>query len=469
METWPLRFRPVGNSILFSDEAGGWFRATDTFLERYASGRLSGADSQFLLGGGHAFEREGDLHHTSFLNRWSRRHTLRAASIDYVILVPTLRCNLACDYCQVSRAAENAKGYDWDASTLARTLAFLDALPTDTIKIEFQGGEPLLRLDLLDAVRSFCRQRFKTAQFVVCSNFQRVSLEAWQFFDAADTSLSTSIDGPREVQSRQRTHDHGAAELFFDNVTEFVARFGNARISALPTIDVNNPPDLGQLIATYERLGLNSIYLRPINRQGFARRQPQRTDQATVWHKLYGEFLDLLIERNFGSERIFEEYYFSHVLRRVLRSGSDRHVDIRNPNPVAADYVVIDHDGTIFPTDEARMMARVGQINLSIGNVASGLDREKIDQLNASCFNDLDPDCQHCAYQPYCGTDQIDSVSRHGRVDVPRPETWFCQRHLGLFDKIFELLTSADPKVQYSMSRWAGVTTWPKHLTEVYS
>ena len=33
--------------------------------------------------------------------------------LDYIILVPTLRCNLACSYCQVSRASIAAKGYDW--------------------------------------------------------------------------------------------------------------------------------------------------------------------------------------------------------------------------------------------------------------------------------------------------------------------------------------------------------------------
>ena len=39
-----------------------------------------------------------------------------------------------------------ARGYDWD-ETLADVLRFLDSLETDQIKVEFQGGEPLLRID----------------------------------------------------------------------------------------------------------------------------------------------------------------------------------------------------------------------------------------------------------------------------------------------------------------------------------
>lgn len=49
-------------------------------------------------------------------------------------------------------------------------LDHLDQNTGDEIKIEFQGKEPLLRLDLLSRVRSFCRQRFSLAQLVVCTN-----------------------------------------------------------------------------------------------------------------------------------------------------------------------------------------------------------------------------------------------------------------------------------------------------------
>lgn len=69
--------------------------------------------------------------------------------IDYLILVPTLRCNLSCSYCQVSRASENAQGFDWSSKIEAAVLIFLDSLDTKKIKIEFQGGEPLLALPVL--------------------------------------------------------------------------------------------------------------------------------------------------------------------------------------------------------------------------------------------------------------------------------------------------------------------------------
>lgn len=43
---------------------------------------------------------------------------VQAGKMNYLILVPTLRCNLACGYCQVSRAPENARGFDWSVETM---------------------------------------------------------------------------------------------------------------------------------------------------------------------------------------------------------------------------------------------------------------------------------------------------------------------------------------------------------------
>jgi len=242
MKVWPLKFRDMdGGDVLFADDTGEFFRSDEAFLERYVSDRLSQSDNAFLSQAGHAYDDEAGLPFTSFAYRWSSRQAVQN-NLSYVILIPTLRCNLSCSYCQVARAAETAKGYDWSEQTLADTLGFLDRIDVEEIKIEFQGGEPLLRVDLLERVRSFCRERFRKAQFVVCTNLQQLGSAEWAFLDAEDTFISTSIDGDVTTHNRQRTQDSDRASQFFGNLEEVVARFGSSRISALPTIDVDAPP-----------------------------------------------------------------------------------------------------------------------------------------------------------------------------------------------------------------------------------
>ena len=157
MTVWPLRFRKVeGGPLLFADDAGGFFVSDQQFLTRYANNSLTNRDQAFLLSNGHAFGDVGDPDYLAFAYRWTVRQNV-GRELAYVILVPTLRCNLACNYCQVSRAAEEAPGYDWTEGILADVIGFLDRLTSKNIKIEFQGGEPLLRPDLLRTVRSHCR------------------------------------------------------------------------------------------------------------------------------------------------------------------------------------------------------------------------------------------------------------------------------------------------------------------------
>lgn len=469
MNVWPLKFRDMTDGLtLFADDAGGFFKAGDGFLDRYATDGLSAADRAFLARGCHSFGRERDLSWTSFAYRWARRQS-RPRKMNYVILVPTLRCNLACEYCQVSRVPEKARGFDWSDETLAGVFSFLDGLEGPDIKIEFQGGEPMLRVDLLEAVRHFCREKFSQSQFVVCTNLQKMDERAWAFLDADDTFISTSLDGDRLTHERQRTHDGDLTDAFFRNIEAAVARYPEGKISALPTVDVANPPDLEALLDNYDRYGIRSVYLRPINHQGFARKLRQGDDALTRWNRLYSEFIDLLITRNHRTRRFMEEYYFSQCLKRVLRFEADNHVDIRNPNFFASDYIVIDHDGLFYPTDEARMLSRIGRIDLSIGDISAGIDRTKVDVLNSGAFNHFDPDCIHCAYQPFCGTDVVDDISRYGRIDVPRPDTWFCGRHLALFDKVFEVLYRNDEPARASLAAWLGVAAWDSGMAPVHS
>lgn len=461
MNVWPLKFREAkSGGLIFSDDAGGFFRSDANFLDRYANGRLNDGDLSFLADGGHSYSENMDLSHTSFAYRWARHQSVRQ-NLSYVILVPTLRCNLSCGYCQVSRAAENASGYDWTEEKLVEVLGFLDGLETNEIKVEFQGGEPLLRVDLLARVRDFCRSRFDQSQFVVCTNLQNLGEAEWLFLASDDTFISTSLDGDRKTHERQRTETAERTDIFFENLATAFARFGPGKISALPTVDVDRPPDFKALIDNFERFGIRSIYLRPINHQGFARRLKPKPDVLFRWNKLHGEFIETLIDHNFRTSRLVEEYYFSLCLRRVLRLGVDSHVDLRNPNFFASDYIVVDYDGRLYPTDEARMLSRIGQIDLSVGSVSDGIEYAKVELLNGSAFNNFDPDCIHCAYQPFCGSDPIDDISRYGRIDLPRNETWFCGRQLSIFDKIFELLYRDDEATRLSIAHWAGVASWP--------
>ncbi len=464
----PLKFRESDDDLLlFADDAGGYFKSDDKFLHRYALGQLEPSDVRFLHENGHGFEEIGDLAYSGFEHRFASRLYV-PHELDYVILVPTLRCNLACGYCQVSRVNENTPGFDWDEETIEAVLRFLGDLTTRKIKIEFQGGEPLLRLDIIKRVRDYCREKFEESEFVICTNLQEVSFEAWELLEQPDVFTSTSLDSNPLTHQSQRTITAERTNAFFRNLTAAVARLGPGKVSALPTINPQNPPPPQSVIDTFLNFGIRSIYLRPVNYQGFARKKFDAKASAKIWNRYHSSFIDALVEFNWVSDRPLEEYYFVHCLRRVLRAGHNGHVDLRNPNVVGYGYLVVDHDGKIYPTDEARMVSRVGQFDLSMGDVHSGLARDTVDALNAEALNNFHPDCVHCPYQAFCGVDLIDDLSRYGRIDLPKHLTDFCQRHTYIFDKIFSMIYSDSPKIQKSLALWSGTPHFDVALAKVH-
>ncbi|WP_420607349.1 radical SAM protein [Novosphingopyxis sp.] len=378
--------------------------------------------------------------------------------LDYLILVPTLRCNLACSYCQVSRAALDARGYDWSNETLAGVLKLVAGLKARSIKIEFQGGEPTLRPDLIEKVMEAVPKGTE-ASVVICTNLQRIDERTLSLFDRKNVSIGTSLDGPLELRAKQRQASSERADRFDSNLNMILDRFGSAKVSALPTVDPLAPPEPDELIDAFADKGFESIYLRPINYQGFARKKhAQSRETGQLWSAYHERFIERLIERNFADRsRVLEETYFSLLLRRIFRPGSDRHVDLRNPNPLGRDYVVIDYDGRAYPTDEARMLSRSGVIDLSIGEIHTGWETAERDALDAASRLDGDPACERCAYKPYCGRDIVDDISRYGTIDMPREDTEFCRRHLALFDLAFRLIYSSDEKERYSVGRWLGL------------
>lgn len=466
----PLRARHLDHgATLWVGDGGGFFRSSPDLARRMLGQALTQQDRAFLRAGGFMIEAGDRLGNAAFLYGLAER-AVQAGTLDYLILVPTLRCNLSCSYCQVSRVGERQPGFDWSDATLQAVLDTLDRLPGERIKIEFQGGEPTLRPDLLRAVIARC-QRFAERQFVVCSNLQVIDDEILALFDNPELYLSTSLDGDALTHQRHRTGTPMQTDRFFENLRYVIERYGPEKVSALPTIDTLAPPDIDTLIDSYATLGLDSIFLRPINYQGFARKRHRASrEQDGSWRSYHERFVRAIIARNWEDRsRVLEESYTSICLRRIFQPGADRHVDLRNPNPLGYDYVVIDHDGVVYPTDEARMLSRSGIVDLALGDVFSGWAGERRDLLNRHASNLDDPGCQRCTYQPFCGRDLVDDLARYGRIDHPRLQTEFCRRHLHLFDFLFRLIYEESPAVRYSLSRWLRLDGTPDGLGPVYA
>jgi uncharacterized radical SAM superfamily Fe-S cluster-containing enzyme len=79
--------------------------------------------------------------------RAAKRETVDAGPSLHII-VPTLQCGHTCQYCQVSRAQTDS-GFSMSLPALDAACERIWESNADVLTVEFQGGDPLLRFDLI--------------------------------------------------------------------------------------------------------------------------------------------------------------------------------------------------------------------------------------------------------------------------------------------------------------------------------
>lgn len=124
---------------------------------------------------------------------------------EFLVLALTERCNLRCVYCY---AAASATGADMDPDIAALALDRLGPPPGRRQTVEFSGGEPLLRFELLKELvltRASAQRRF-----ALQTNGVALTEDKLAFLVDNGVGLGVSLDGPPET-NRQTRGDAGGA------------------------------------------------------------------------------------------------------------------------------------------------------------------------------------------------------------------------------------------------------------------
>jgi len=378
----PTRFRDFDSDTLVTSEAGDFAFVDQTFIPRYLSNELSVEEIDLALSKRLLATHEDDWRIKSLAINTQRKINKKEREIRYFLIIPTLRCNLACSYCQVSRAPLDAVGFDWEQRHLEAFEEFFAKNAAQNVKIEFQGGEISLRPDLIEKVEAIASKYCSEIELVACTNLFEISSDFERLFSKENFLISTSLDGDIEAMSANRTKNDVAAKSNIENIRRIIDEYGVNKISFLPTITENNFDKPEDLIRLYVDMGASGIFLRPVNYQGFARKQHKKSSSGFEdWTGYFERALEEI--RVVNREKYFEEIYVADLVRTIFLGLDTAFIDFRSPSRFVQDMVVVDFDGTIYPTDESRMLTRTRHIDLSVGSIFDGLDEEKISQLNS--------------------------------------------------------------------------------------
>ncbi len=382
------------------------------------------------------------------------------------MVVPTLRCNSSCVYCQVAR--KNMKDYtaDMTKGTAKNVVKTIFMSPSPCIKIEFQGGDPSTDFGMVKYIIEEAEwinlRKKKNLEFVICTNITLLDEEKVKYLKKHKCFVSTSLDGPRDLHNQNRplqatTHNY---EIFEAKLAMIRRVWGdNECVSALMTTSRYSLGRFKEIINEYRRFGFTNIFLRSLNPYGFAQQYKEKISYPIEdFIANYKEGLNYIIELN-KQGVFFVESYAALLLRRILTPFATGFVDLQSPAGVGIAGVIYDYDGNVYVADEGRMMARFKNYYFQLGNVNTD-DYQNIfngnklhDIISKSCTECL-PACSYCVFRPYCGADPVRNMSTQGDVIGFRPKSEMCKKTKAIIHYLFELLDKNDPEINRIFWSW---------------
>jgi sulfatase maturation enzyme AslB (radical SAM superfamily) len=160
---------------------------------------------------------EGGVHHEDMIEaarlKWRDRPTLQR-----LVIVPTMGCNLRCSYCFTYGNRESGAPRDlaWGDFAKAAGFFFENLRPGTVPLISFFGGEPLLKFDFMKkAVAHISRLERKRlhqterANIVVFTNATLIDEDVASWFSRNHILVSISLDGPPATHDKCRVYAGG--------------------------------------------------------------------------------------------------------------------------------------------------------------------------------------------------------------------------------------------------------------------
>ena len=380
------------------------------------------------------------------------------------IFVVTLRCDHSCHYCQVSRQTTSRTEYDMSVATADRSVELMMDSPGRDITLELQGGEATMAFDIVQHIvnkaEQLAAERDKNLTLVLTTNLANLTDEMLCYLKDHRIKVSTSLDGPQFIHNANRPRPgNDSHQLTINNIERCREALGYESVAALMTTTQLSLQHPIEIIDEYVERRFHSIFLRPISPYGFAIKSKHRTGyEMDVFLEFYKKGLGHILKINKRGYHLIE-VYTKLLLTKMLTPYGTGFVDLQSPAGAGWNVLVYNYDGTVYVSDESRMLAEMKDFTFRLGNVHEHSRRDLltndtfVELQLASCNQSL-PGCSDCAFQTYCGSDPIFNHATQGDMFGIRPTSAFCRRNMETIKHLFNLIAENNPETMRIFWSW---------------
>lgn len=465
----PFNFRIVDGGFFVSTSLGDWIILQPEEFRQLCEGDVApGSDLDRRLRERNFVADGIDI--AVQAARWREKHRFLFYGPTLHAFVLTGRCNFGCQYCHSSIVGMTRTDTDMSIEVAERAVDLAFHTTSPGLTIEFQGGEPLANWEVLQHVVEYARQKNalagKALSFSLVSNLTLLDEEKLEYLIDRKVQMCTSIDGPADAHNKQRIWKDGDG---FATTTGWMKRINERyvelgldpnlyRVEALPTITRPLLSRARDIVDTFVSLGCRALFLRKLDPFGFAARTSKTLGYSMDdFMKFYIEAVEYIIELNKQGVEIMERNA-AIMLSKIISDYEPNYLDLRTPGGAVIGQLGYHPDGTIFSSDEGRMVAAMGDNAFLIGSLDNTYEEIMTNAttraLVLASTNDGQPDCVSCAYKPYCGQQPEYNYKTQGTIQGRMRDSTWCRKHKSIFDFLATRLKNADEQEWAMFRRW---------------
>lgn len=387
-----------------------------------------------------------------FIESWTGLH----------IFVMTLRCNQNCVYCQASSQNEDSLGCSMSKETMAKGVELMFRSPSESLTMEFQGGEPTLVPDVIEYGIQLAEEKNKTfnkeIHYVLCTNSIRLTDRMLETCKKYGVVISTSLDGPAFLHNANR----GKIDSY-EKVVAGIAKgreaVGLEKVSALMTTSVEGLNYPTEIVDEYVKLGFRSMFLRALNPYGLATHNDNWSDYTNRFIEFYKKAFEHILELN-KQGTYFVEEFAAIILRKILTPYCTGFVDLQSPAGVINSVLIYNYDGGVYCSDESRMLAEFNDYTFKLGSVNDRYEDlvfgKKAKEIANVWANETLAGCSDCAIKQYCGADPVRNYSTQGDMYGNRATSLLCRKNKAIIEYLISLIIERPDEVMPIFRSWVA-------------
>jgi uncharacterized protein len=468
-----FRWGRVAGKVLLTNDVGEWLFLEEADFRSFLAGGLPAEHPKYAGLQERGFLRD-NLDAEELARRLRKKKRFLGQGPHLAIVITTLRCNQSCRYCHASRTDMERVDTDMSLATARKVVDHALQTPSPYLCFEYQGGEPTVNFDALRFCVEYSREKNrvekKSLDHSLVTNMTWMNEERAEWLLQNGVLLCTSLDGPESVHNQNRPWTGNKAAAFetvigwMKHINRRYVELGRDpelwHVDALSTTTRASLSAGRELVDLYVEMGIRNVHLRPLNPFGFATKTWKAIGYTMEeWLDWYRATLDYIIELNLQGVQIMEGTA-ALFLKKILTPEDPNFVDLRSPVGSGSGQITYGYDGTIYPSDEGRMVAAMGDPIFALGHVdslsmAEALRHPTVRALAASSLLDALPQCVDCWNAPYCGVRPEHNYMMDGDLFSQRPLTPKHTQHLAIATYLFEKLAhDSDGRIETIFRRW---------------